>query len=55
MKGFTDFKRFLFVCLFVLVHVEDIVTAVFQYLAMLRVEGPKEWIFQECSVSLWLE
>ncbi len=31
-------------------HVEDIVSAVFQYLAMLREEGPKEWIFEECKV-----
>ena len=31
-------------------HVEDVLTAMFQYLAMLREEGPKEWIFQECAV-----
>ena len=31
-------------------HVEDVVTAVFQYLAMIRREGPKEWIFKECAV-----
>lgn len=28
-------------------HSEDIVTLVFQYLNMLREEGPKEWVFQE--------
>ena len=32
--------------------IEDIVTAVFQYLAMVREEGPQEWIFQECAVSI---
>ena len=32
-------------------HVEDIVEIIFQYIAMLRREGPKEWIFKECSVS----
>ena len=31
-------------------HVDDIVTAVFQYLAMLKQEGVQEWIFQECAV-----
>ena len=31
-------------------HVEDVVTAVFQYLAMIRREGPQKWIFQECAV-----
>ncbi|XP_064466057.1 insulin-degrading enzyme-like isoform X2 [Ornithodoros turicata] len=28
-------------------HTEDIVTLIFQYLNMLRQEGPKEWIFNE--------
>lgn len=32
-------------------HVEDMVEIIFQYIAMLRREGPKEWIFKECSVS----
>ena len=31
-------------------HIEDIVTAAFQYLAMVRREGPQEWIFKECGV-----
>ncbi len=31
-------------------HVEDITSAVFQYIAMLRAAGPQKWIFQECSV-----
>jgi len=30
-------------------HVEDIITLVFQYLAMLREEGPQEWVFRECQ------
>jgi len=30
-------------------QVEDIVTAAFQYLAMVRREGPQEWIFKECG------
>ncbi|KRK02280.1 insulin-degrading enzyme isoform X2 [Drosophila yakuba] len=29
-------------------HVDDIVKIVFQYLEMLRKEGPKKWIFDEC-------
>ncbi|XP_026833292.1 insulin-degrading enzyme isoform X2 [Drosophila erecta] len=29
-------------------HVDDIVRIVFQYLEMLRKEGPKKWIFDEC-------
>ncbi|XP_017059647.1 insulin-degrading enzyme isoform X2 [Drosophila ficusphila] len=29
-------------------HVDDIVKIVFQYLGMLREEGPKKWIFDEC-------
>lgn len=32
-------------------HTEDIVMAVFQYLEMVRREGPKEWIFRECAVG----
>lgn len=31
-----------------LTHVDDIVNIVFQYLCMLRKEGPKKWIFDEC-------
>ncbi|KAG8198306.1 hypothetical protein JTE90_021560 [Oedothorax gibbosus] len=31
-------------------HVDDIVTLLFQYLAMLKEEGPKEWIFKECQM-----
>ena len=30
-------------------HVDDIVTLVFQYLAMLREQGPQEWVFEECK------
>lgn len=29
-------------------HVDDIVHIVFQYIRMLREEGPKKWIFDEC-------
>ncbi|KAH8419636.1 hypothetical protein KR222_011395, partial [Zaprionus bogoriensis] len=29
-------------------HVDDIVNIIFQYLEMLRQEGPKQWIFDEC-------
>ena len=32
-------------------HIEDMIEVIFQYIAMLRREGPKEWIFKECSVS----
>ena len=32
-------------------HVEDIVTVVFQYIAMLRSCGAQHWIFSECAVS----
>lgn len=32
-------------------HIEDIVMAVFQYIAMLKRDGPQEWVFQECAVS----
>ncbi len=35
-------------------HIEEIVTAVFQYIAMLRQKGPQEWVFQECAVSIYL-
>ncbi|KAG8188554.1 hypothetical protein JTE90_007162 [Oedothorax gibbosus] len=30
-------------------HVDDIITLLFQYLAMLKEEGPKEWISKECQ------
>ncbi|KAK2177670.1 hypothetical protein NP493_586g01027 [Ridgeia piscesae] len=30
-------------------HVDDIVTLIFQYLSMLRKEGPQEWVFKECQ------
>uniref|UniRef100_A0A8C4NB61 Insulin-degrading enzyme n=2 Tax=Eptatretus burgeri TaxID=7764 RepID=A0A8C4NB61_EPTBU len=30
-------------------HIEEIVSHMFQYINMLRAEGPKEWIFQECK------
>ena len=33
-------------------HVEDIVTVVFQYIAMLRSCGAQQWIFSECAVSV---
>ncbi|XP_059803576.1 insulin-degrading enzyme isoform X1 [Hypanus sabinus] len=32
-----------------LVHVEDIILHMFQYIAKLRTEGPQEWVFQECK------
>lgn len=31
-------------------HVDEIVTIIFQYLNMLRKEGSKKWIFDECSI-----
>ncbi|XP_032591237.1 insulin-degrading enzyme isoform X1 [Drosophila grimshawi] len=31
-----------------LAHVDDIVKIIFQYLCLLRKEGPKKWIFDEC-------
>ena len=30
-------------------HVDDIVMLVFQYLSMLRAQGPQEWVFNECK------
>lgn len=30
-------------------HTDDIVTLIFQYLNLLRKEGPKEWVFRECQ------
>ena len=33
-------------------HVDDIITLIFQYLNLLRKEGPLEWVFKECQVSL---
>jgi len=30
-------------------HVDDIITLIFQYLNLLRKEGPQEWIFRECQ------
>jgi insulysin len=30
-------------------HVDDIVTLIFQYLNLMRKEGPHEWIFRECQ------
>ena len=32
-------------------HLNEIVMAVFQFINMLQREGPKQWIYQECSVS----
>uniref|UniRef100_A0A8C4YMS4 Insulin-degrading enzyme n=1 Tax=Gopherus evgoodei TaxID=1825980 RepID=A0A8C4YMS4_9SAUR len=32
-----------------LLHVEDIILHMFQYIQKLRVEGPQEWVFQECK------
>ena len=31
-------------------YVDDIVTLIFQYLNMLRKEGPQEWVYEECRV-----
>ena len=28
-------------------HVDDIVTLIFQYINMLKKEGPQDWVFQE--------
>ncbi|KAL7990487.1 hypothetical protein Chor_013917, partial [Crotalus horridus] len=33
-----------------LLHVEDIILHMFQYIQKLRTEGPQEWVFQECKV-----
>lgn len=33
------------------VHVEDIILHMFQYIQKLRIEGPQEWVFQECKVQ----
>ncbi|WAR20847.1 IDE-like protein [Mya arenaria] len=30
-------------------HVDDIITLTYQYLNMLKNEGPREWIFKECA------
>ncbi|XP_078421077.1 insulin-degrading enzyme isoform X1 [Cetorhinus maximus] len=32
-----------------LVHVDDIILHMFQYINKLRSEGPQEWVFQECK------
>ncbi|XP_071071874.1 insulin-degrading enzyme isoform X6 [Dasypus novemcinctus] len=32
-----------------LLHVEDIILHMFQYIEKLRAEGPQEWVFQECK------
>ncbi|XP_073452147.1 insulin-degrading enzyme isoform X1 [Aquarana catesbeiana] len=32
-----------------LLHVEDIILHMFQYMHMLRSSGPQEWVFQECK------
>ncbi|KAK6481984.1 insulin-degrading enzyme-like isoform X1 [Huso huso] len=32
-----------------LLHVEDIIFHMFQYIQKLRIEGPQEWVFQECK------
>ncbi|KAK2490270.1 hypothetical protein MC885_013819 [Smutsia gigantea] len=32
-----------------LLHVEDIILHMFQYIQKLRAEGPQEWVFQECK------
>ncbi|XP_076461437.1 insulin-degrading enzyme-like [Babylonia areolata] len=30
-------------------HVEDIITLMYQYINMLKKEGPQEWVFKECK------
>lgn len=30
---------------------EQVLCIIYQYIAMLRKEGPKEWIFDECKVQ----
>ncbi|KAF3827763.1 hypothetical protein GH733_000998 [Mirounga leonina] len=32
-----------------ILHVEDIILHMFQYIQKLRAEGPQEWVFQECK------
>ena len=32
-----------------ILHVDDIIMLVFQYLALLREKGPQEWVFKECQ------
>ncbi|XP_023182878.1 insulin-degrading enzyme [Xiphophorus maculatus] len=34
-----------------LLHVEDIIFHMFQYIQKLRTEGPQEWVFDECKVG----
>lgn len=36
------------------VHVEDIIFHMFQYIQKLRTEGPQEWVFDECKVSIFI-
>ncbi|XP_054708191.1 insulin-degrading enzyme-like [Uloborus diversus] len=48
-KGFAFFIANLDLTEEGLEHVNDIVTLMFQYLTMLKKEGPQEWIFQECK------
>ena len=33
-------------------HVDDIITLIYQYIHLLRKEGTKEWIFNECRVCI---
>lgn len=56
-KDMACFCLFVLVCMFLielyilsLVHVEDIIFHMFQYIQKLRTEGPQEWVFQECKV-----
>jgi len=35
-------------------HIYDIITLTYQYLNMLKKEGPQEWIFKEFAVSTFL-
>jgi len=44
------FKKFSNISFFP-VHVEDIILHMFQYIQKIRIEGPQEWVFQECKVQ----
>lgn len=49
LKGFNFFIIGMDLTQDGLAHVNDIITAIFQYVKMLKREGPKQWIYQEMS------
>ena len=38
-------------CVLFAEHVDDIITLIYQYINMLKKEGPQQWVFQECRVG----